>query len=167
MAEISATVILEMLGRPAEHVTETLNSLVDKLSKEKGIYIKEKTIHPPLPVENSKDLFTSFAEITLDLDSLDNYFSIIFGYMPAHIEITKPLNLTIQNVYFNDLGNKILQRLHNYDAVTKNALINQERAIKKLMEVAPHLFKQLPKSSEQVTKKSTKPVKTKKKSKKN
>ncbi len=142
MAKLQANMILEILGRPQEHVKEALNALVTRLGSENGIKLLEKKHHEPIPVENSKDLFTAFAELTLELESLNNYFGIMFAYMPAHIELIQPEKITLGNIDLNELGNKLLQRLHDYDAITKKALVENEILAKKLQEIAPHLFKQ-------------------------
>ncbi len=142
MAKFQANMILEILGRPQEHVKEALNALVTKLGSENGIKLLEKTHHEPIPVENSKDLFTAFAELTLELESLNNYFGIMFAYMPAHIELVQPEKITLGNIDLNELGNKLIQRLHDYDAITKKALVENEILVKKLQEIAPNLFKQ-------------------------
>jgi len=142
MAKLQANIILEILGRPQEHVTEALNGIVAKLGTEKGVKILDKTCHEPLPVQDSKDLFTSFAEVMLELDSLENYLLVLFGYMPANIELIAPEKITLSNIDLNDLGNKLVQRLHNYDAITKKVLVEHDIVLKKLQEVAPHLFQQ-------------------------
>ena len=146
MEKLSVTLVLEMLGRPPEHIKEAINTLVVRLGSEKGVKITEKKIHEPAPVQDAKDLYTAFAEITAELDSITNYFGILFAYMPAHIEIVSPENLSLKNVELNELGNKLLARLHDYDAITKTTLSEKNFLVKKLYEVAPHLFKQAPSS---------------------
>lgn len=142
MEKLQTNIILEILGRPPEHIKEALNTLTAKLGSENGIKIIEKTIHEPIPVKDSKDLFTTFADITLELESLINYFSIIFSYMPSHIELINPEKIILTNIDFNDLGNKLIQRMHDYDAITKKALNDNKILMEKLQEVAPHLFNQ-------------------------
>ena len=85
MVELEVRIILEILGRPADNVKEALNTLVVKLGSEKGISLLEKIYHDPVPLEGSKDLFTAFAELTLKLDALANYFGILFAYIPSHL----------------------------------------------------------------------------------
>lgn len=164
MERITASLVLEILGRPIEHVSESLNGIVEKMGAEEGIKILDKTLHDPIPLENSKELFTSFAEISLELDSLDHYINLLFAYMPSNIEIISPEKLTMDKSHLNEAGNKLVQRLHDYDAITKNTLTEKNIILKKLQEVAPHLFKQ----PQQETPKTTKPKnKPKKKNKKN
>ena len=134
MDKLQANLILEILGRPKEHILEALNQLVARLSNEQGIKVIEKTIHNPIEVENSKDLFTTFAEILVELESIDNYLGIMFGYMPSNIELINPEKITLTNKNFNELAHKIISRLHDYDAITKKALIENEILAKKMQE---------------------------------
>src|SRR3989344_5327945 len=117
--EIKADLVLEILGRPAEHIKNALISLVEKLGTEKGVKINDKKIHEPTQIKEANDLYTTFAEVSVELDSLENYFGIIFAYMPSHIEIISPSEFTLSNAHFNELGNKLIARLHEYDAIAK------------------------------------------------
>jgi hypothetical protein len=143
MEKIKATMVLEILGRPAEHIKNALSELVGRLGAEKGVKVMEKTIHEPVEVKESKDLYTTFAEVSVELDSLANYFGVLFAYMPAHIEIFSPTNFTLSNAEFNELGNKIIGRLHEYDAITKKFVYERNFLLSKLKEVAPELFRQI------------------------
>ena len=140
MEKISASLILEILGRPKENVSAALQTVMEKLSQEKGVKILNKTLHEPMPVEKS-DLFTSFAEVDVELDSIMAYLVVIFGHMPSNIQITEPEKITFNNIELNEIGNAIVQRLHHYDAVAKNVVVERNMYAKKLREVAPYLFK--------------------------
>jgi hypothetical protein len=142
MEKLQARMIIEILGRPKEYIVDSLKKLVTQLEAEKGVKVIEKVFHEPIPVEKSKDLFTSFTEVTVEFDSVLNYYSIMFAYMPANVEIVYPENITIKLEDLNFAGNKMLQRLHEYDAVVKNTVAQQQILAKKLREVAPHLFAQ-------------------------
>jgi len=141
MDKIQATLVLEILGKPAEHIKTALAGLVDKLGEEKGVKILDKKVHEPTQVKESTELFTTFAEVSAEFDELANCFGILFAYMPSHIEITSPANLSLSNIDFNDLCNKLLVRLHDYDAITKKFIYERNFLLTKLREKAPELFK--------------------------
>jgi len=165
MEKIHISLVLEILGRPKEHIKEALRNLVTRMASEKDVKMLNKEYHDPVPAENSKDLFTTFAEIELELVSLEDYLAILFTYMPAHVEVISPEKLTITNSRLNELGNALIQRLHHYDALTKRALVDKDLAINKLKQIAPHLFTQSPKQEakeEKPKKKTTKKTKKKK-----
>ena len=141
--KIQTSIILEMLGRPKEHLEETLNKLVEVLGKEKGLKITNKTIHEPKKLEDrDKDgnlikvtpenqLYTAFAEIEMDTD-LDTLIKITFKYMPSHIEIISPEAFNITNFEVTGLLNEITARLHHYDAIAKSALMNNKLLTRKI-----------------------------------
>ncbi len=149
MGKIEAQIILEVLGRPPEHVTEALNQLTEQLGKEKGVNLKNKTLNPPVEVKESKDLFTSFADLTIEFDSLGDYFQTVFAYMPSHVEVFNPERISLTSYDMNDLANKITQRLHSYDAITKQVVAEREFLAEKLKQHAPAVFKELTTPPEQ------------------
>ena len=174
MAKLQAQIILEILGRPKEHVVQALESLVTKLASEKGVTVTEKTLHEPKHLEGKQELYTSFADLMLELDSIENYFGILFAYMPSNIELIHPEKITLQNDELSVMANQILRRLHEYDAIAKKMIADKDILLRKLAEVAPELFKKgaVPKIQEKETlgkaksKKKSKKKTTKKKSKK-
>lgn len=169
--KLKANLILEVLGRPPEHVIEALNQLITKLGTEKSVKVLSKTIHEPKPVENSQNLFTAFAEVTVELDTVNNYFGILFGYMPSHIELIEPEKIELTNFELAGLANVLITRLHGYDAIAKKMMSDREFLIQKLREVAPYMFKEQKNLEQEIAesrankekKKSKKPAKKSKK----
>ena len=159
MQKLQVRIVLEILGRPAEHIKQSLNALLEKLGKEKGIKIMNKKVHDPIPVKDSNNLFTTFAEAELELDSLDNYFGLMFGYMPSNIELIYPESLNLKNEEFTILANRLLLRLHDYDAIAKRLIAERDNVLQKLHEVAPHLFTQT--KAQEIIKDKKKPSKKK------
>lgn len=142
MEKLQVNFVLEILGRPAQHIKDSLTALIkERISKEPGVKLISFDVKEPLPVQDSKDLFTTFSEISLEVDSLEVLFGTIFAYLPANIEITHPEKIVITNNDLNLLANRIALRMHDYDAITKKVISERDRVIKKLYEVAPHLFK--------------------------
>ncbi len=140
MQKIQVRFILEILGKPQEHVAQALQGLIERISNQKGIKILDKAVHEPVLVKDSKDLYTSFAEITAELDAIEHYFAIIFSYFPAHIELISPTDFSLPLFKLNEIGNFLVQRLHEYDSVAKTLLGENTILKNKLQEVAPHLF---------------------------
>jgi hypothetical protein len=119
--KIKAMFIFEILGRPPEHVKKTLGELVDKLGELPGIEISNKKIHEPKPVEdeNAKGLFTSFAEVEVLSDNLNDILKLVFHAMPSHIEIIGPEELTFKNFDLSSTLSTLATKLHRYDEIAK------------------------------------------------
>lgn len=143
MGKIHAFMIFEILGRPKETVSEALETVITKLGSEKGVKINHKTLHEPITVKDSKDVFTAFAEVEVEMDSMANYFGIIFAYMPSSVEIIEPEKLNISNADLNDLAHVLIQRLHNYDAVVKHVQLERIRLLEKIKEISPQTYEKL------------------------
>lgn len=165
--KLKVNMILEILGRPPEHIIEALNQLIAKLGTEKGVKILSKTVHEPKPIENSQGLFTAFAEITVEMDTINNYFGILFSYMPSHIELLEPEKIELTNFDLAGLANVLITRLHGYDAIAKKMMSDREFLIQKLREVAPHMFREQKNLEQEIAEtKANKAKKSKKSAKK-
>ena len=166
MENIKLSIILEILGRPPENVTSAMNNLIEQLSKEKGVILKSKKVNDPVPVKDSKDLYTTFSEIDLEVESIDILFFIAFKYMPSNFEITYPENLKVKNEELTQAINQLVQRLHSYDALAKNVVAERDFLAKRLIHYEPQLFRQPQNVPQQEEKKSPeKPSKKQKKKK--
>jgi len=143
MDKIHTAFILEILGRPEDHVKQALNELVKKLSDEEGVNILREQFFDPRKVEDSKDLFTAFAEIEAEVDTIDKYFGVLFAYMPSNVEIISPEKLSVSNLEFNEVGTRLMHRLHEYDAIAKNMLFEKELILKELKKSSPDFYKKI------------------------
>lgn len=131
MENINAIIMLEILGKPAEHITKILTEIVDKLGSEKDVEIINKKIAEPKSVEGKENLFTSFAEIEIQT-TIGKLMAICFGYMPSHVEIISPEELKIKNNDLNMVLNELVRRLHQYDELAKGLMIEREILAKKI-----------------------------------
>ncbi len=135
--KINATFIVEILGKPKEHVKESLDNLIGKINDEKGVMIVEKTVHEPRELEIKEEksekpqikdkLFTSFAEIEANFENINSLLFVVFNYMPSNVEINNPETFVFKNSYLGELLTGIILRLHKYDEVTKKVV--QDNAI--------------------------------------
>ena len=131
---IYAMMIIEVIGRPPEHLTQTLNDLITKIDEEKGVVVKEKKVNEPSLMKDQKEFYTSFAEIEVEVEEIFNLVELMFKYMPAHIEIISPELIALTNNGWNDILNQVVQKLHGYDEIAR--IIQTEKIIleKKLKE---------------------------------
>ncbi|MSS75264.1 hypothetical protein EXS73_03585 [Candidatus Pacearchaeota archaeon] len=138
---VQSRIILEVLGRPPEEVAAALDLLIQNIGKEAGVTVIGSDMHDPVPVKDSKDLFTAFAEVTIETTTLEHLFGILFAYMPSNVEVISPQEIIYTNATVNHFANILLTRLHNYDAISKKLLNEKNFMTQELYKVAPHLFK--------------------------
>ena len=135
--KILATMILEVLGRPPEHLTETLKDLIKKMGEEEGVSVKEQKINEPHLIKDQKEFYTTFAEIEVETQEISQVIAIMFKYMPSHIEIISPEKINLSNNLWNETLNEITRKLHAYDElarVIQNEKIILENKLKEFME---------------------------------
>jgi hypothetical protein len=133
MAEIRASLIYEMLGRPPEFLKENLEKYLVEIEKEKDVKIISKKINDPKPVKDSKeDLFITFAETEMSFKDPETLLRTVFLTMPSNVEITSPSEIKINNFDMNTMLNELSRRLHEYDSVTRRLAIQIDFLNKKL-----------------------------------
>lgn len=132
---LHVNIIIELLGKPAEHLEKVINAIVDKLEKEKDIIFLAKNIHPAKLVKESQNAFTTFAEVEILVSGMPKLVEIIFDYMPASIEIIAPVNIKFKLEDANALLNDLTMRLHQYDAVSKRLRLEQQLLVDKVKKL--------------------------------
>jgi len=135
--KIKALFIFEIMGRPPEHIKETMGELVDKLGEFEGVEIFRKEIHEPKPVkkEGVENLFTTFSEVELFGKDLNVILDIVFNAMPSHVEILSPSELRFKNFDLSSMLSTLTVKLHRYDEIAKAAIINNNMMAKRLKEI--------------------------------
>ena len=136
---IRAMMIIEVIGKPPEHLVETVENIIKKIDEEKGINIVEKTVYEPkkleIKQENAQELFTTFAEIEAEFDNLEAIIMLVFNYMPSNLEIISPESFILKNDYLSEIMTGIVIRLHKYDEIAKQTLMDKEILMKKVKEL--------------------------------
>jgi len=122
--------IIEVMGRPKKHLVKTLEDLSRQIGEEKGVKIIQKKINEPTGVKDQKNLFTSFAEVEIEVDEVLILASLMFKYMPSHIEIVEPENIRITNNSFGELLSELTRRLHKYEELVKVMQFQMQKAEK-------------------------------------
>lgn len=124
--KIIVKVIIEIVGKPKEHVSKSLDIVLDKIKEEKLIKILEKETFKPKKVES---FFSTFAELELQFNSTSKLLDFCFDYMPSSVEITSPDKLSLQSTDLVSVLNDLLSKLH---AISNNvANLNAENQLLK------------------------------------
>jgi hypothetical protein len=129
---LRVNLIIEVLGKPKDYIEKVIDAAIEQLGKEKGTALIKKQVHEATIAQDSKDVFITFGEAEIIVENLARLIAIIFDYMPASIEITEPLNLTMRLEDANALLNDLAARLHHYDALAKKTRLEREVLMKKL-----------------------------------
>lgn len=135
MAGVKAQFIIEIMGRPPEHIKEALNTLVVKMGSEKGVNILGKKYFDPKPIEKVDNMFSAFAQIDAEFETISHFFSILMGYMPSNVEVYEPEKFKMSADEVNDLANFITSKLHRYDEIAKRAIFQRDVLVKQVQQM--------------------------------
>lgn len=135
--KVTAVIIVEVLGKPAEHLTTALGKIVEAIEKEKGTKVLTKKINKPTQLKNQKEFFTTYAEIEIEVEEILYLAMLMFKYMPAHIEIISPEIITSNNNGWNEILNELTRRLHGYDEVARVLRFQNDQMQEKLKGLIP------------------------------
>jgi len=117
MAEkIQVNAVIEMLGGPKEYIEQVLKDYIETRKKE-GLDVKSEVYHEGVPRDT---LFTTFTELELHFNDMDELLDFCFESMPSSLEITHPENLKFTNIELTDFLNDLQAKIHQNDLLVKN-----------------------------------------------
>lgn len=133
--KIKAILVLDVIGKPPEHLVEILGKVIEEMKGEKGVEVISKKIREPVPMKSRKEFYTTFAEVEVDVDEIDYLSGLMFKYMPANIEVVSPEIMAIANNKIGELLNNLVIKLHGYDELAKIMQIEKQVLFKKIKEL--------------------------------
>jgi len=135
--KIKAFMIIEVIGKPPEHLIETLEEISRQIDSEKGVKIITKNVKEPIELKDAKKFYTTFAEIEFEVEEVMQIALLMFKYMPSHIEIIEPGTINFTNTDLCEVLNEITRRMHAYDEVVRVFQNEKDILEKKLKELIP------------------------------
>ena len=141
---IKLLLIYEILGRPPEHIKQSLESLIDQIGQNPGIKILSKKVHEPHPVEEEKlkkmdqkvdNIFSTFAEVEIEVNNLAIVFKLILNTLPSNIEILEPSELRLKNFDLSGVLAELTVKLHQFDEVAKALTLEKNHLVKIIKEL--------------------------------
>ena len=119
-------VLIELVGKPKEHIEKTMQGYVEKIMKEEDMEVIESSIAELKEFETGakeegmvKDMWSTFSELDIMIKNMPALTQLCLNYMPASVEIIEPEKITYTredlSIFFNDLQ----ARLHQLDLIAK------------------------------------------------
>jgi len=136
---IQAVLVLEMIGRPAEYIKESMNKVIEEMEKENGVQVTSKSVKEPVELKENKEFFTTFAEVEIEVEEIANLAILMFKYMPAHVEIIEPELIALTNNGWGDILSELTRRLHGYDEVARVLQYENAELQNKIKELNSHI----------------------------
>jgi hypothetical protein len=111
--------IIEIAGKPASHIKEVLEKLLEDFAKGKGIKLIYKKVHDVKEREEAKEVFSTFAELEFLAENLSKVLEFVVDYTPSSIEIVAPKDLALNINDANNVLNDIAEKIHRYESYVK------------------------------------------------
>ncbi len=169
MEKVSAIMIVEMAGRPAEHVKNILSEHVGQIRNFKDVEVINMKVSEPKRLEAEQEAYTCFAEIEVNVETFLRLTELIFDFMPSSIEVLSPSNVKMESSDATSFLNNLAGRLHRYDEIAKIAQIRMGQMAAQLQGFQQQMMEKdagKKSSSKSKEKKSTKTKSSKKAKKK-
>ena len=113
---IRCKVIIEVLGKPKDHVEKSIRDYVDKIKKDPELVVMNADFSE---AEEKEKLFAVFVELDMVIKGMPKLIGFCFDYMPSSIEITKPEEFAVKKSTIENFINDLQARLHNVDMIVK------------------------------------------------
>ena len=153
--EVRAIMIVEIAGRPADHVKAALESHVGQMRTLSDIEVFSINVSEAREIDGSEGMFTCFAEVEFGAESFLRLTELIFDFMPSSVEIIEPGELRMGMSDATSFLNNLTGRLHRYDEIAKLAQMRNQQLAKQMQMIQQELMER-----------DVKPVKEKAKAKK-
>ena len=114
--------IIEVVGRPKEHVEETIREHVEKIKKDEDLEIVNQDfadVKKEEDKENQEGLWSTFVELELWIKNLPSLIGFCFDYMPSSVEILAPEEMQLKANMLNGFLNDLQAKLHHLDMAVK------------------------------------------------
>lgn len=110
--------VIEVLGKPPEHVDQSLKDYVEKIKKSENYeVVKEK--YAAIRKQEKQELWSNFAELEIKTGKVEHLTSFCFEYMPSMIEVLEPEEISWTEQEFSVFLNDLQSRLHQIDLIAK------------------------------------------------
>lgn len=131
--------IFEVIGRPKEHVEQTIKAYIENIKTDDQINVKKEEYENVEEVEEGT--FSAICEVELDVANIEKLTWLCMNFSPASIEVINPPSISLEDKDITHWLNDLLSKLHeigvqqkslvsqneglirNFNAMTRNAII--------------------------------------------
>ncbi|MBI1969038.1 hypothetical protein HYS49_03950 [Candidatus Woesearchaeota archaeon] len=123
--------MIEVLGKPQEHVEEALGTYLENLKKNER-YTVLRAARAKTKKQDDQDLWATFAELEVQTEKVEDIIGFCFDYMPSLIEVIEPVEFPLKDVDVTQFLNDLQAKLHNVDMVAKNVKLENDHLHKNM-----------------------------------
>ena len=123
--EITFRAVIEVLGKPQEHVESSLKDYVNKLKEDEN-YTVIREEFAEAKKQDDQELWAVFAELEIKTSDVEKIISFCFEYMPSVLEVLTPKSLILEGEKITTFLNELQAKLHQVDMVAKQLKIEND-----------------------------------------
>ena len=110
--------VIEMLGKPQQHIEDTLKEYIKKLREDKR-YAVVSVDFAEARKQPEGEYWAAFAEVEVTTSLLQNVTLFCFEYMPSSVEMIGPQEVKLNDIECSTFFNDLQARLHQLDMIAK------------------------------------------------
>ncbi len=122
--KVTFRTVIEVIGKPKEHVEEALKRYIEKIKNDEKYQILREEYAEVKQQENS--FWGTFAELEIEAKDVQDLIGFCFDYMPSVIEILEPSKIELKDREFSDFFNDLQAKLHQVDMIAKQVKLENE-----------------------------------------
>ncbi len=115
--------VIEVLGKPKEHVEESIKSYINKLKSNKAYNVVSEEF-AEIKKQEKEDMWSTFAEVEVKTEKIQDLVSFCFDFMPSMIEVLEPEKIILSDNELSLILNDLQAKLHEVDVIAKH--VNME-----------------------------------------
>lgn len=131
MTKILFRALIEILGKPQEHVEASLQGYVQKIKEDDRYNVVSEELAVTEKREK-EELWATFAELEIKTDRIDHIIDFCFDFMPSIIEILEPNELILADTQLSTFFNDLQAKLHQVDMIAKQVKLEHDLSKKNL-----------------------------------
>ena len=125
MDKIHFRAVIEVLGKPKEHVETAIKNYLEKMKSDELFEVTNEEI-AELKKQDQEELWAAFAELDIKTERIDHIIKFCFEYMPSMIEIIEPKEFQLSDVNISKFLNDLQARLHHVDMLAKHTKMEND-----------------------------------------
>jgi hypothetical protein len=122
--KIVSRVVIEVLGKPEEHVDKAMKGYIERLKKDKRYKILREEFAEVKKQESG--LWSTFTELEMEVENMQDLIGFCFDYMPSMLEVLTPSKIELSDKGFSDFFNDLQARLHQVDMIAKQVKMEND-----------------------------------------
>lgn len=123
--EIIFRTVIEILGKPKEHVEKALKDYVKQIKEDENFKVIKEDF-AEIKKQEDQDLWAIFVELEIKTAKIDHIIDFCFEYMPSILEIVNPKKLTLEDSQISGFLNDLQAKLHQVDMVAKQVKLEND-----------------------------------------